>query len=78
MAWMAIFQGPLKFEAGQLGGFQSWPGPMTVFPASQDEERCKVLAAQNSQTATQIYEGIACVLAKRVRLINKELRALRS
>jgi len=51
---------------------------MTVFPASQDEERCKALAAQNSQTATQIYEGIACVLAKRVRLINKELRALRS
>lgn len=51
---------------------------MTAFPASQDEERFKALAAQNSQAAAQIDEGIACLLAMRVRLINKELRALRS
>jgi SulP family sulfate permease len=40
--------------------------------------RFKELAATNSQAAAQIYEGIACVLAKRVRLVNKELRALRT
>jgi len=41
-------------------------------------ERFNALADAQSAAAAHIFEGIACVLAMRVRFMNKELRALRT